>query len=267
MTIEKYFGDIALELKRQSERLKIGFSTHALSAGENREDIVGNFLKEYLPKAFGIDTGIILSTEGEFSNQADLVIVDHLNNAPLYPTSKNRLWLVESVYSLIEVKTTLSPSELDNAIVKCKRFKRLKRVFQTVPCLPKIQESLFILWGFNGPQPKTLKENIVKCLLNVMVEEQPDFIIIPDSILVSAGCYRRLSKFGMPGSAYQNSILERFPGKSYLEIFEPYEFMVLKENSLLAWLVWLTSWLKGAGPRSAPLEAYLERSGIIGEII
>ena len=44
MTIKKYLGDIALELKRQSERLKIGFSTHALSAGENREDIVGNFL-------------------------------------------------------------------------------------------------------------------------------------------------------------------------------------------------------------------------------
>lgn len=112
---------------------------------------------------------------------------------------------------------------------------------------------MFILWGFNGPQPKTLKENIVNRIKDVPVEEQPDFIIIPDSILVSAGCYRKLSKFGMPGSAFQNKILEKFSGKSYLEIFEPYEFMVLNENSLLAWLVWLTSWLKGAGQRSAPL--------------
>lgn len=83
MTIQKYFGDIALELRRVSERIKLGFSTHALSAGENRENIVGNFLKNYLPHAFGIDTGIILSTEGEFSNQADLVIVDHINNIGL----------------------------------------------------------------------------------------------------------------------------------------------------------------------------------------
>lgn len=48
---------------------------------------------------------MVISHEGLFSNQADLVVVDALNNSPLYGTSRNQLWPVEAVYSLLEVKT------------------------------------------------------------------------------------------------------------------------------------------------------------------
>lgn len=264
MSIDEYYADISQELKRKSERVKLGFSTHRLSAGENREDIIGDFLKDNLPKSFGVGTGLILSSEGEFSSQADLVIVDHLNNAPLYPDSKNKLWLVESIYALLEVKTDLNPSNIQDSIKKCIKFKRLKREFQTVPSLPRDVESLFIVWAFNGPAPETLKNNIASYYKDISVDEQPDFIIIPDSALITAGSFRKLSKFGMPGSSHQQKILEKYPGKSYLEIFEPIEILVLKDNSLLTFLTWLTSWLKGAGVRSAPLELYLEKGKIFG---
>jgi hypothetical protein len=33
MTIDRYYSDIAKELKLKSDRMRIGFSTHALSAG------------------------------------------------------------------------------------------------------------------------------------------------------------------------------------------------------------------------------------------
>lgn len=80
-----------------------------------------------------------------------LLIADQLNNAPLYPESNNKLWLVESIYSLIEVKTNLEPLNIKDAIKKCVKFKRLKRVSQNVPSQPRITDSLFILWAFNGP--------------------------------------------------------------------------------------------------------------------
>ena len=117
-------------------------------------------MKEYLPKAFSIGTGLILSSEGEFSNQADLLIADQLNNAPLYPESNNKLWLVESIYSLIEVKTNLEPLNIKDAIKKCVKFKRLKRVFQNVPSQPRITDSLFILWAFNGPDLNIEKKTL-----------------------------------------------------------------------------------------------------------
>ncbi len=40
--------------------------------------------------------------------------------------------------------------------------------------------------------------------------------------------------------------------------------MVLKDNSILVFITWLTAWLKGAGSRSAPLERYLGESKIFG---
>lgn len=267
MTIDMYYSEIAQELKRKSDSIKIGFSTHALSAGENREDIVGQFLQKNLPKAFGISTGLILSNEGEFSNQADLIIVDELDNAPLYPDSSNKLWLVESVYAMIEVKTSLTPNAINDSINKCRRFKKLTRNYQSVPSLPRIKESLFIIWGFEGPSPDTLKKNFMNALKNIPIEEQPDFIIIPDSILITSGSYRKLSKFGMKGSQHQQKVLKKNSGKTYEEIFEPIEFQVLNDNSTLVFITWFTSWLKGAGVRSAPLDEYLGKSKIWGTTI
>ena len=76
MTLLAYFLDISEELRRQSERVRRDFASHRPSAGSNREGIVGDFLRAYLPKAFGTDTGLILSKSGEFSKQVDLIIVD-----------------------------------------------------------------------------------------------------------------------------------------------------------------------------------------------
>jgi hypothetical protein len=186
LTVDQYFTEIAEELKRQSDGIRSSFSTHALSAGENREDLVADFLRNYLPRAFGIDTGLILSSEGQFSNQADLVIVDQFYNAPLYPNHSNKIWLVESVYAMIEVKTTLNPDTIRDSISKCIRFKRLKRNFQALPDKQKITESLFVLWAFNGPSNQTIKQNITDVLKNVEVDDHPDFILIPNRTLITA---------------------------------------------------------------------------------
>src|SRR5215213_57356 len=123
MALHDYFADITEEIKRRSDRVRLGFSTHRPSAGDLRENIVAEFLRDYLPKAFGVDTGLILAKTGEFSNQADIMVVDHIYNAPLYPTESKHLWLVESVYAMFEVKTSLSPGELSDSLAKCKRFK------------------------------------------------------------------------------------------------------------------------------------------------
>src|SRR6266498_4152548 len=73
MSIHEYFADIADELNRQSNRIRKSFASHRPSAGRNREKLVADFLRAYLPKAYGIDTGLILATTGELSNQADIV--------------------------------------------------------------------------------------------------------------------------------------------------------------------------------------------------
>ena len=267
MSIDKYYKAISQELSNKSEEMRIGFSTHNLSAGENREEVVGKFLTDNLPKSFKVDSGLILSMEGEFSNQADLLIVDHMSNAPLYPDYKNKVWLAESVYAMVEVKTKITNAEIKDIIPKCRKFKKMRREYQSVPSIPRIQESLFIIWGFDGSSPETLKKNIIDNLKDVPVEEQPDFIIIPNSMIATCGEYRKISEFGKAGSLFNQEILSKNPGKNYEDIFEVYEFIQSKDNSVLIFLTWLTSWLKSAGYRSAPIASYLEASRVFGELI
>lgn len=265
--IHDYFADVAEELSRWSGRIRRDFATHRPSAGGNREVFVGDFLRENLPQNFGVDTGLILSQSGEFSNQADLLIVDQTWNAPLYPTSPNRIWLVEAVYALIEVKTRLSPSDLSDALTKCKRFKNLPRSFQDVPALPQIADSLFVLWGFEAPSPQTAKQNIVKALAEIPRVEQPDFIVVPDSLLVTAGGYRQLAKVGQPGSSTWQMVSQETGGDIERAIGDPVEVLDMGKYALLLFLIWLGGWLKSAGQRSAPLQSYLRLDYEYGRII
>ena len=108
-----YMSDVAEEMSWKSDKIRRDFAQHRLSAGENRQDLVGQFLVDHLPKRFGVDTGFVISRDGGISNQADLVVVDKENNAPLYGDYRNKLWPVESVYALVEVKTRLNPDDLD----------------------------------------------------------------------------------------------------------------------------------------------------------
>jgi len=265
VTVREYFAEIAEELSKRSERIRLGFSTHHLSAGENREGIVADFLRDYLPRTFGIDSGLILSTSGEFSNQADVVVVDQAYNAPLFPSGPRRLWLIEAAYALIEVKTNLTPSDLDDAIVKCRRFKTLPRKFDTLPENPKIRDSLFVVWAFEGPQPETVRCNVRNALRDVPVAEQPDFIVIPNSVIVTAGQYRQLAISNRPDRPRLSYTITDSEGNITVVPDDQVLILSLGNNTLLTWLIWLTSWLKAAGHRSAPLTAYLTQGQILGE--
>lgn len=128
MTLPDYLADVARALREQSASIRRDFAVHRLSAGGNREDLVERFLAEHLPERFGVSTGLVISHDGLFSNQADLVVVDTVNNAPLYGSFRNKLWPVESVYALVEVKTSLSPSELRDCVSKGRRFNESRKI-------------------------------------------------------------------------------------------------------------------------------------------
>lgn len=257
MVLPPYFRNIAIELNRKSESIRGAFFSHHGSAGENRESLVAEFLRDYLPNRYGIDTGLINSFDGQFSNQADLIIADTSFNSPLYPSSPNRIWLVEAVYALIEVKTSLSPSDIQDSVDKCRRFKRLPRKFSDAPSKPSIADSLFILWAFESSKSETLKLNLVKSIVNVPRAEQPDFVIVPGQLVAMSGQYMELAKHGQHGSEYRKKLEKQHgPDLTGLQL----DLIQVDEcgpDSLFVWLIWMLSWLKRAGSRSSELLAYL----------
>ena len=264
MSLTDYFASIAAELGRKGEQLRLDYQSHRPSGGRNREEFVADFFRSHLPSAFGVSRGLVVSCQGEFARQADVLIVDHQRNAPMYREAPEPIWFIESIYCMLEVKSKLTPSELGDSIQKCCHFKRLPRSFSDLPGLPKIRDSLFVLWAFGGPSTPRVKENVSNAYADIPRSEQPDFIVIPDAVLVRSGKYHELTKLGQEGSPHREQVVAQSRGDLELAIGEPFEVLELAGNTLLVFFVWLLSWLQGAGPRAGSPLSYLPDRFIYG---
>ena len=264
VTLPAYLADVARELILRSASIRRDFASHRPSAGANREDLVEGFLRDHLPGRFGISTGLLISHDGLFSNQADLVVVDSLHNSPLHAGSRNKLWPVESVYALIEVKTTLGPSDIADAISKGRRFKGLPRQFADGPFPQKITDSLFVIWSSDCPEPATVKINLLNALRGIPRTEQPDLVVVPHRLVARAGVYLELARIGQAASVHRRQLEAQHGVDLSSLIPEAAEVDDLGENALLAWYVWFDSWLRRAGARFTDPVRYLPPDAVFG---
>jgi len=266
MSLLKYFGALVEELNRKSDNVREMFSSHKPTAGDHRESSVAKLLAEHLPKRYEISSGLILSSDGEFSNQSDIIISDALNNAPLFDPESNKIWLVESVYSVIEVKTQLTPTTLRDSIDKCQKFKKMNRKYFSDHVNQRINDSLFIIWGFESAKTETFYKNYKELIKDIPIEEQPDFVICPSQFLVTGGSYRKLQIQGQPGSAHDMShnTADVDPMEQFLRT-QSTACLELNENSLITLIAWLSAWLQAAGDRTTMLGQYTVNEKNIGQ--
>lgn len=122
-----------------------------------------------------------------------------------------------------------------------------------------MSDSLFVIWGFDCPAPETLKENVIAELSGVPGHEQPDFIVVPDRVLIACGSYLELSRFGQPGSVHSAQLHQE---SDLSALLPPALVMDLGENALLAWYLWFDSWLRLTTPT-----AYLPVDRIYGQSV
>lgn len=101
-----------------------GFVKHSGDKGENREEILRDFLSTHLPKRYGVIKGEIVTKEGLRSHSADIIIYDALD-CPILYHGKTAVLPIEGVYGIIEVKSSLSKKEFVDAVQKIEKFKRL----------------------------------------------------------------------------------------------------------------------------------------------
>lgn len=270
-TLPDYLADVATELGRNSRRIARDFAKHRPSAGTNREDLVAKFLESHLPERFGVSSGLIISPTGQFSKEADVLIVDRLNNAPLYRNARSKLWPVEAVYALVEVKTQLTPTTIRDSMEKCQRFKSLPRRFcgsKGVHEDQHVQDSLFAIWAFESPALPKVKENLSLAMKHIPLAERPDLIVVPERFTARAGSYLELSTLGQPGSAFRGELQAKHPSVDLRTLLpEPLAMYDLSENSLLAWYIWIDSWLRRAGSRRCEPLQYLPPDAAFGQMV
>jgi hypothetical protein len=101
-----------------------GFIKHSGDKGENREEFIIDFLKRHLPTRYGVTKGEVITKGGQRSHAIDIIIYDAINCPVLY-AGKTSILPIEGVYGIIEVKSSLSKAEFDDAAKKIESFKSL----------------------------------------------------------------------------------------------------------------------------------------------
>ncbi|STR45182.1 DUF6602 domain-containing protein [Iodobacter fluviatilis] len=88
--------------------------------GAPREQQVRNFLKLILPEKIGVSKGYIINQGGDISKECDIVLFNKETCPRFILNEENdlRLFPIEEVYGVIEVKSTLNPTELNDALSK-----------------------------------------------------------------------------------------------------------------------------------------------------
>jgi hypothetical protein len=126
MNITELYKSINSQMIEQFDHISAQIE-HRGERGTEREAILATFLRTYLPSRFAVSRGEIVDTSLQTTRQCDLVIYDHLNCPMLYAGHDYRVFPAEPVHAVIEVKSTLSKSQLDDAAAKIRAVKKLER--------------------------------------------------------------------------------------------------------------------------------------------
>jgi hypothetical protein len=89
---------------------------HAGLVGKVRQILVETLLIPLLPDGFRIGTGKVTDSRGSLSSETDVIIYDRRSVPPVLYDEKHGIFPIESVYYVIEVKSTLSGAEFERSI-------------------------------------------------------------------------------------------------------------------------------------------------------
>ena len=97
--------------------------------GRLREIIVEQLLKPFLPGGFEIGTGKIVDSHNNLSPETDIIIYNRRILPPILYSERDGVFPIEACFYAIEVKSTITSKEIDDAINKAQRISRLKYIY------------------------------------------------------------------------------------------------------------------------------------------
>lgn len=102
---------------------------HRPTKGNFREDIIKEFLRQYLPENFGICKGLVIDAEGNQSKQQDILIYDKATTPKFLVGEADTVLPIESILATIGVKSILNQTELQKALENIESTRSLTKRF------------------------------------------------------------------------------------------------------------------------------------------
>jgi hypothetical protein len=109
--IGNYFRHHVDRLNAEANQIANLFSEHRPSSGANKEAAIRSFFESHLPANVGVGSGLVASKE-EIKYEQDLILFDKHSMPPLYGDNQKSVFLIETIFALIEVKSNFSKSEI-----------------------------------------------------------------------------------------------------------------------------------------------------------
>lgn len=101
--------------------------THNGVMGDVNEDRWIDVFREYFPHRYKINSGIIIDSKGQSSQQIDIVVYDQQYTPTLLTQKKHQFIPSEAVYAVFEVKPVINKEYLDYAGDKAASVRTLSR--------------------------------------------------------------------------------------------------------------------------------------------
>jgi hypothetical protein len=256
--MQDYFKVLSHDLKNKSDLIRDYFKIHSGENGRNKEDLLINFLKSYLPNRYSLSTGFIFDTNDVKSNQNDIIIYDSFWSSILFPENVSQFFPIESVYGLIEVKSMLDTNALKETIKKAKTIKTMpiKGVTRNLG-FNGIKEPFYSIFAYESVSMEALKQTLATEYANTPLKERIDFIVILNKGLFYTGNYFEIVKYGMPNSQYRISLGQEGVEHIKNEYPSEIESWELNENSLFVWYTYLMSYLSYSADKISTMIDYL----------
>src|SRR5579872_3927683 len=125
-SVSDLFMQAARRLKKEFDYVR-ETNPHSATKGSEAEKVLRDFLNKHLPQRFRATTGILIDGSNALSKQTDVIIYDALSS-PVYRFSEDAMILpIDTVASVIEVKSRLNSDELLDAYQKIASVKALKK--------------------------------------------------------------------------------------------------------------------------------------------
>jgi hypothetical protein len=110
--LNTYFRSVYNKLEADALLFNRRLPHEGLKGSEN-EQALTDILRNFLPSKYGVEAnGLIIDRDGAVSRQCDIIIYDDVQ----FPKYFRKVYPIETVYAVIEVRTELSKQQVDIAL-------------------------------------------------------------------------------------------------------------------------------------------------------
>lgn len=131
-SLPKMLASLNLDVERKLEtsRWTLG---HPVAKGDASERVWLSTLQEYLPKRYRADRAYVVDSQGNVSDQLDIVIFDRHFSPFIFRFENETVVPAESVYAVFEAKQSINAEHVAYAQAKIASVRRLHRTSLPIP--------------------------------------------------------------------------------------------------------------------------------------